>query len=326
MPRKKQSGFTPIIAVIIATVLLAGAGGGYYYLQSSRPPFKQSLPDKSKQPVPPQSTPLPPNQTQSTKQSNSSKTSPIPTPSSATLSKDETANLFYTAPYIFSIYSSLYCHYEKSSSQYPIQLSDILPECLNKVNASILDPTTHQPYNYQQTQDGREYIIKTKLPDGNEFTITEITFYSQEEQEELKKRSRDAARLTDLANLQQAINVTLYDNPTLPVTNILCSDQTASSCYGNSLRSSLSSDGTGWLKVNLNNQKSVALPKLPKDPLNNLFYHYSYCAKGDLWEINTVLESEQQKVKMQADGGDDDNRYEIGSSFNLIGPKGECQY
>lgn len=157
---------------------------------------------------------------------------------------------------------------------------------------------------------------------------------------ELTRRSRDAARLTDLANLQQAINVAVQE-----ATNfgnaILCNGASApcggaagggQSYVGTDARKA---NGTGWVKVNLGSQKSVSVPTLPADPINDATYHYTYCANNGAWEINTVLESEQQKSKMANDGGPDalDNatdstgRYEVGSDLTLIAPSGgSCTY
>lgn len=134
---------------------------------------------------------------------------------------------------------------------------------------------------------------------------------------ELTKRSRDAARLTDLSNLQQAINVALQEST--QSANILCSGAEAP-CSGQSNTGTRASDGTGWVKVNLSAQKSVSVPTLPVDPINDATYHYNYGtnAGGTAWEINATLESQQQSGKMATDGGNNDNVYEVGSDLTLI--------
>lgn len=138
---------------------------------------------------------------------------------------------------------------------------------------------------------------------------------------ELTKRSRDAARLTDLANLQQAINVAAQE-ATSSGTAILCvgglSNGTTCSGNSNDAGSIRKSDGTGWVKVDLSSQKSVSVPTLPVDPVNNSIYHYTYKSDGNTWEIDAALESDQQKDKMKSDGGDNDNEYEVGSNLTLI--------
>lgn len=145
---------------------------------------------------------------------------------------------------------------------------------------------------------------------------------------ELTKRSRDAARLTDLSNLQQAINVAVQE-ATTSGTNILCNGE-AATCNGSSNSgdaSVRSSSGNGWIKVNLGSQKSVSVPTLPVDPINSTAYHYTYCVNNDAWEIDTVLESDQQKDKMKNDGGGEDDKYEVGSNLSLIAASGgSCTY
>ncbi|OGE64367.1 hypothetical protein A3I48_03130 [Candidatus Daviesbacteria bacterium RIFCSPLOWO2_02_FULL_36_7] len=143
---------------------------------------------------------------------------------------------------------------------------------------------------------------------------------------ELTRRGRDAARLSDLANLQQAINVAVQEATASSVA-ILCNSDSATSCNGSSNVGSRSSDGSGWVKVNLSAQKSVSVPTLPIDPLNNAANHYTYCSDGDAWEIDTALESTQQSGRMLTDGGEDDAVYEVGSKLSLIKLSGgTCTY
>lgn len=148
---------------------------------------------------------------------------------------------------------------------------------------------------------------------------------------ELTRRSRDAARLTDLANLQQAINIAVQEATTSGAA-ILCNSTGAYPCEGRSHTGTRASNGSGWVKVDLGAQKSVSLPTLPIDPINNGTYHYTYCADNDSWEINTVLESDQLKGKMGNDGGNENatdvtGRYEVGSDLTLIAASGgSCTY
>jgi len=154
---------------------------------------------------------------------------------------------------------------------------------------------------------------------------------------ELTKRGRDAARLTDLANLQSAINIAVQEATGSSTQAVLCKDGSYP-CTGLSnaaIGTPRVSNGAGWVKVDLSSSKSVSVPTLPADPLNSTAYHYTYCANSDAWEINAVLESDQQKGKMATDGGPDvaDNgtdangRYEVGSNLALIQPSGgSCTY
>lgn len=154
---------------------------------------------------------------------------------------------------------------------------------------------------------------------------------------ELTRRSRDAARLTDLANLQQAINVAVQES-TNSGSNILCKGA-AYPCHGDTKDvTGRASDGTGWVKVDLGTSQSVSIPTLPIDPVNsngnesdpNIGYHYTYCAAKvgglDAWEIDAKLESAQQSGKTGTDGGDDTNLYEVGSNLTLVGLTQPCGY
>lgn len=143
---------------------------------------------------------------------------------------------------------------------------------------------------------------------------------------ELTRRSRDAARLTDLANLQQAINVALQE-ATDSGAAILCKDTGAYPCNGSSHTGTRNANGSGWVKTDLSSQKSVTVATLPVDPINDTTYHYTYCAASDAWEINATLESDQQKGKMTTDGGNDIARYEVGANLTLIAASGgSCTY
>lgn len=140
---------------------------------------------------------------------------------------------------------------------------------------------------------------------------------------ELTRRGRDATRLSDLANLQNAINVAVQEATSSGATNTILCNGGAAPCSGNSNdpgSNTRKADGTGWVKVNLSAQKSVSVPTLPADPVNDATYHYSYAtsSNGSAWEIDAVLESDQQKGKMTTDGGNNDNVYEVGSDLTII--------
>lgn len=146
---------------------------------------------------------------------------------------------------------------------------------------------------------------------------------------ELMKRGRDATRLKDLSNLSSAINVSLQEALTAPVT-ILCKESGQYPCVGRSNNEGRSTNGTGWVKADLS-QKAVTVPTLPVDPINDGDYHYTYCAANldgqDGWEINATLESDQLKSKMYSDGGNEGDRYEVGSNYFLLAATGgSCEY
>lgn len=142
---------------------------------------------------------------------------------------------------------------------------------------------------------------------------------------ELSARSRDATRLADLANLNQAISVVFQESISFGVGDF-CRVSKKYPCFGSSITGTTATDGSGWVKINLSTQRNVSLPRLPKDPTNNTSYHYAYCANNDSWELNAVLESNQLASKMTTDGGDDPNKYEIGSDLTLIDKVAGCKY
>lgn len=144
---------------------------------------------------------------------------------------------------------------------------------------------------------------------------------------ELTRRGRDAARLSDLSNLQNAINVAVQESTGSGAVAVLCKTAGSYPCNGSSNTDTRVSDGTGWVKTDLSAQKSVSVATLPIDPVNDTTYHYTYCANNDTWEIDTVLESDQQKGKMTSEGGNETDKYEVGSSLALINSSGgTCAY
>lgn len=130
---------------------------------------------------------------------------------------------------------------------------------------------------------------------------------------ELTRRSRDATRLADLEGLQKALNITLQD---ATGADILCNG--APPCSGLSHVGTREIDGTGWIPVDLTQQTTVQVPTLPIDPSNNATYHYSYSSDGTDYELNAVLESDQQRAKMETDGGDNTAVYESGTDLTII--------
>lgn len=135
---------------------------------------------------------------------------------------------------------------------------------------------------------------------------------------ELQRRGRDANRVTDLTNLNQAVQSAVAEASGSAIA-VLCFNTTAP-CTGASTDNggnSRANNGTGWVKVNLSNQ-ALRVPTLPNDPNNDTTYHYTYTSDGADWEFNATLESDQYRPKMGQDGGNNNNAYEIGTSLTLI--------
>ena len=149
---------------------------------------------------------------------------------------------------------------------------------------------------------------------------------------EFTRRGRDAARLSDLANLQNAINVAVQESTGSGAVSVLCAPSGTYPCSGSSNTGTRAANGSGWVKIDLSAQKSVSIPTLPVDPVNSVAMHYTYCADADAWEVDTVLESDQQKARMTNDGGNENvadgtAKYEVGSNLQLIAASGgSCTY
>lgn len=162
--------------------------------------------------------------------------------------------------------------------------------------------------------------------------ILMVTVYYMMNPVEIYKRGHDTTRFTDLQNLKQAITIAFSEETG---TNLLCNGGSYP-CFDRTNPPSTvkkAADGTGWVKVVLKNLTSGSLVALPFDPVNNNTYHYTYCADkkngAEVWEIDTALESEQQKGKMLNvnDGGDEDERYEVGTDLTLMSATGgSCTY
>ncbi len=138
---------------------------------------------------------------------------------------------------------------------------------------------------------------------------------------EFIRQGNDATRLADLSSIQNAINIGSSQAATFGV-GTLCVGSAAYPCTGKSTdANAANANGTGWVKVNVGSIQGVSLSKLPIDPTNSLTNHYTYCADDDNWEVNAVLESEKYvttESRMGNDGGDNANRYEVGTSLTLV--------
>lgn len=142
--------------------------------------------------------------------------------------------------------------------------------------------------------------------------ISLMIFFVYNYLHDLTKRARDAVRLADFANMQQAITLALHDTSN-KIAYTLCTSN-VTPCRGTSfplIPDTQKINGTGWLKINFEESKSSNFAKLPIDPLNNALYHYDYYSDGLVWKITSTLESDQYKDKMNNDGGVDPQSYEI---------------
>jgi hypothetical protein len=141
---------------------------------------------------------------------------------------------------------------------------------------------------------------------------------------ELRRKSQDTVRISDLTTLNQVITTAVQD-ATQSGAEVLCAGGITTPCTGTSnpgTAANRKTDGTGWVKVDLTG-RAATLPTLPVDPINTGVHVYSYStnAAADAWEINAVLDSKEYTVKqakMSQDGGNNDNVYEIGSNLTIL--------
>lgn len=139
---------------------------------------------------------------------------------------------------------------------------------------------------------------------------------------ELTRRGRDAARLSDLANIQDRMIIAQKQSTGQ---NWLCSDQ-ISPCEGKTTDPGASQlDGNGWVKVNFT-KLGISMPVYETenqpdglfiDPVNSDIYFYRYCSDGKEWELDAKLESSKFIDKAQIDDGDDGVLYEVGTDLKL---------
>ncbi len=167
---------------------------------------------------------------------------------------------------------------------------------------------------------------------------------------ELLKQGRDSTRVSDLANINSALNYFRADTSSgsfgsTSVTYVSIPDPTATSTAGTqcqglttlpanptgwSYHCAASStyknvDGTGWLPVNFSSiSYGSTLGTLPVDPINNAttsnYYTYTTDSSGNWVLKSPTLESIKQQSLASKDGGMSPTVYEVGSSLSISTP------
>ncbi len=133
-------------------------------------------------------------------------------------------------------------------------------------------------------------------------------------EDEFIKQARDATRISDISSLNSAISLYLADGGKL-----VCTDKIYLSTDGTD-----AVNGTGWLPIDFTHiSAGTPFDKLPKDPTNNITYHYSYKCGSLSYELNTSLESQKygkngESDVVSQDGGSNSDAYEVGTSLTLI--------
>ncbi|MFA6494946.1 MAG: prepilin-type N-terminal cleavage/methylation domain-containing protein [Candidatus Paceibacterota bacterium] len=127
---------------------------------------------------------------------------------------------------------------------------------------------------------------------------------------QLLAQARDGQRMSDMDSIRSAVNLYLatVDAAALTTTSTytVAGTATPTGWTGALVVASTAVDGTGWVKVALN-QVSGGSPisKLPTDPTNLGSYYYGYKATSTASTFKLIgrLESVKYQGKMTTDGG-----------------------
>jgi len=140
---------------------------------------------------------------------------------------------------------------------------------------------------------------------------------------EAQRKTRDSTRISDLATLRKAIDLAIAEGATLPGT-------TDTPFTGDSSGTRSSGDTGNWVGMDVSKWISV----LPIDSRQNATdatrlsdgtttiaaggMVYSFVSNGDTYELNAYLESTDNNAVVANDGGNQNLRYEIGTSPGLV--------
>jgi len=161
---------------------------------------------------------------------------------------------------------------------------------------------------------------------------------------ELIKQGRDSSRLSDMATLNSAISLFVFDQGSSSTAWTATSTCTAATSTGSpnctTIRTDANTrkvDGTGWVNLNFNSITSGSpLSQLPIDPANGnttckrnggndarCAYAYNGSSTVGVYEIDALMESSKYFNGGAADvtskdGGNNDYIYEVGSNLTLF--------
>lgn len=144
---------------------------------------------------------------------------------------------------------------------------------------------------------------------------------------EMQRKGRDATRLSDLATIKKAIDLTLTNN-----TNAQLQGSTDIPFFADSTGTRATDTNANYAGLDIH----TFLSNLPIDPLyeslsteeipiaNGLTtitkdnMRYFFGSNGATYELNAILESTSNYGKVTGDGGDSNLRYETGSNPGFI--------
>lgn len=131
------------------------------------------------------------------------------------------------------------------------------------------------------------------------------------------EKSRDSQRFSDPTTLEKAINLYLADGHDFTG---LAGPYSSFPIVG-SENTMEKNDGTGWIPLNFTLVSSGApIAALPLDPTNDATrnYRFGVSVASKTYEIDCVFESTDNTPKHAADGGNNANRYEVGTDLTIL--------
>lgn len=170
-------------------------------------------------------------------------------------------------------------------------------------------------------------------------TITVVTLNPAE----YLRKARDVKRISDLTNLQIALQLISTDKTismgvcdgtkiyaSVPLETPLSNDNLPAGVSWVQVSQSnlMKNDGTGWIPIDFKSfaSKGIQLPALPIDPKNSasdyLFYTYTCNSNRQFvltaWFESTAFGLKGQDPKTKNDGGVDPYLYEVGTNLSLF--------
>lgn len=128
-------------------------------------------------------------------------------------------------------------------------------------------------------------------------------------------KSRDARRLSDIDSLSKVMALALVDKEL----DLITTGNNCFTCVSNVGTQAV--DGSGYIKfTKMDGKTGLAkfMAALPVDPVNSGLNIYTFASNTVDYELNLVLESPDNALKMATDGGNNPNVYEVGSSDLII--------
>lgn len=132
------------------------------------------------------------------------------------------------------------------------------------------------------------------------------------------EKSRDSQRFSDLTSLATAVNLYLADGKNFAGLAGPYSSIDPGFVDDNARKKN---DGTGWLPLNFTTVSSGApVAALPLDPVNDATnnYRFGVSVASKTYELDAVFENSDNTPKHGADGGNNVNRYEVGTDLTIL--------